>query len=205
MVSHPVPSHLNLDYVFKELSRLVPKHLFRGLDSIYVGQFSFLADRELNAMYKDGALFLTNEQDNESDMLDDLVHEVAHLVEDENRALIYSDKQVEREFLSKRRSLYHTLEEDKEMFQSYYPNYADFINPNYDRQFDAFLYKVIGYDNLAIITANLFYSPYGATSLREYFANGFEAYFFHRDASRVKSISPFLYKKITDLEVLDEN
>ena len=38
----------------------------------------------------------------------------------------------------------------------------------------------------------LFASPYGATSLREYFANGFEKYFLG-EAQHVKEVSPMLY------------
>ena len=31
-------------------------------------------------MVKDGALYITNEQSNDLDMIDDIIHEVAHLV-----------------------------------------------------------------------------------------------------------------------------
>ena len=36
---------------------------------------------------------------------------------------------------------------------------------------------MVGYDNLNNFTNGLFSSPYGATSLKEYFANGFEEFF----------------------------
>ena len=52
------------------------------------------------------------------------------------------------------------------------------MNPNYVLEFDEFLYKTVGYDLLRDLTVELFVSPYAATSLREYFANGFEHYFF---------------------------
>ena len=52
---------------------------------------------------------------------------------------------------------------------------------------------------LSAITIHMFYSPYGATSLREYFANGFEAYYYHRDVNFLKKISPILFDKVKEL------
>ena len=49
---------------------------------------------------------------------------------------------------------------------------------------------------MSSIASNLFYSPYAATSLREYFANGFEAFFMKEDVARLKNVSPALYKKM---------
>ena len=44
----------------------------------------------------------------------------------------------------------------------------------------------------------LFVSPYGATSIHEYFANGFENYFLE-NPDTVRDISPVLYKKIEEI------
>ena len=69
--------------------------------------------------------------------------------------------------------------------------------------FDEFLYKTVGYETLVNITMGLFISPYAATSLKEYFANGFEAYFIG-DRSYLKKISPYIYDKIEQLESLED-
>ena len=51
---------------------------------------------------------------------------------------------------------------------------------------------------LRLVTAALFIRPYGAISLREYWATGFEAYFMgQRD--ELQRISPDLYSKIENL------
>ena len=200
IVSHRLPSHISLDLVFADVKSKVPSHLLVGLDYVYVGEFSFLKERELNAMYKDGALFISNDQDDQDDMVDDIIHEIAHLVEDNYNQFLYQDQTILKEFLSKRESLYHLLESEKDMFDSYFPNYGLFTNPDYSQAFDMFLYKQVGYENLTLLTVNIFYSPYAATSLREYFANGFEAFFHHKDIARLKNISPFLFKKISNLE-----
>ena len=71
-------------------------------------------------------------------------------------------------------------------------------NPEYDARFDDYLYKDLGYDKLRLITPELFYSPYAITSLREYWANGFENYLLG-DRNMLKDISPVLYNKIENL------
>ena len=73
------------------------------------------------------------------------------------------------------------------------------MNKRYSAELDHFFYKTVGYDLLRPLSSGLFYSPYAVTSLREYFANGFEAYFMKEDIPRIKSVSPELYKKIQGL------
>ena len=150
-------------------------------------------DLPFNAKYKDNALYITNDQDNENDMMDDVIHEVAHAVEEQFENQIYDDFTVESEFKSKRQTLYHLL--DQEGFE---PSAEKFDNTEYDKHFDHYLYNVVEYPTLSTLTTGLFYSPYSITSLREYFANGFENYFL-RDQSYLKKTSPALYSKIVDL------
>ncbi len=37
--------------------------------------------RSFNSVYEDGAIYITNDQDDELDMVDDIVHEAAHAIE----------------------------------------------------------------------------------------------------------------------------
>ena len=76
--------------------------------------------------------------------------------------------------------------------------YANFLNIEYDKNFDKYLYKVVGYDKLTMLTMGLFITPYGATSIREYFANGFEHYFLE-SKEYVQKISPSLFIKIEEI------
>ena len=64
----------------KRALKMIPVHLRAGIDAIYVGQFDDLIARELTAKYKNNALYLTNEQDSEEDVIDDVIHEAAHSV-----------------------------------------------------------------------------------------------------------------------------
>ena len=178
----------------------VPKHLLFNLDIIYIGQFSFLKKRKLQALYKDSSVWMTNEYTKPYDMVDDLVHEVAHSVEETHESLIYGDKKIEKEFIEKRKVLWQILRD-----QDFKVELHNFLNPEYQQDLDMFFYNEIGYPMLSMLSNQIFYSPYAATSLREYFANGFEAFFMKEEVHRLKKISPILFLKINDLLNLKED
>ena len=200
IISHPLSTDIDLKYVFSQLRKSVPSNYYQNLDYIYIGEFSFLKQRDLTALYKDQVFYISNNQDNAEDLIDDLIHETAHLVEEDHGRFIYEDNKLSREFLAKRKELYSLLDSQSELLDDYTFNYSDFLNPEYDVNFDNFLYSVVGYEHLVLYTMNIFYSPYAVTSLREYFANGFEAYYYHRDVNKLKNLSPILYNKIVNLE-----
>ena len=188
------PESVSVKSTVKTLVSIVPKKLLSNIRFIHIGDFKELNDRKIQALYRDSTIVCTNKQSSNEDLLDDLVHEVAHSVEEIYGANIYSDKQVEKEFLAKRKKMWISLKN-----QGFEMELDKFLNVKYNKKFDMFLYKKVGYPLLSSILSNLFYSPYGATSLREYFANGFEAFFMKRDIARLKNISPVLIKKITEL------
>tara|TARA_A100001391_G_scaffold197686_1_gene178145 strand:+ start:130 stop:822 length:693 start_codon:yes stop_codon:yes gene_type:complete len=193
-----LPYGFDLDYVLRTVEDLISPHLVHNIDAIYVGDFeSFNYNgRNYNASYENGGIYVTNEQDDENDMIDDIVHEIAHAVEEQYGEQVYGDNSIQNEFLGKRERLYHLLEQE-----GFDVSYNDCMDAEYNEKFDKFLYKVVGYPTLTSLTMGLFYSPYASTSVREYFANGFENYFL-RDREYLKKISPSLYKKIT--EVIEE-
>ena len=79
------------------------------------------------------------------------------------------------------------------------PKPNSYQDSKYSLEFDNFLYNTVGYEKLSTVTSGVFYSPYGATSLNEYFANGFEAVFFDEDLVRLRSLSPILYNRIKEI------
>jgi len=188
----PLPEDLDLHFVLDTIEKKIPKVFFYDIDSIFIGQFKEFVERDVNAFYSDGAIFVTNHQDDEQDLLDDIVHEAAHAVERVFPEYIY-DGHLEREFLLKRKTLFHRLQSDKHSV-----DIDSFLDVKYSREFDEFLYLEIGYPLLTSLTFDLFNSPYAITSLQEYWANGFEG-FFTGDPMRIKSISPEIYKKIVTL------
>ena len=194
-IKDPVKNRLSIKNIIDKVTSSVPIHLLGEIDSIYVGIFDEFEQMDTNAMYKDGAIYVTSAQESEEDMVDDLVHEIAHSLEVPYGYLIYGDEKVQKEFLAKRKQLYQIL--DNEGLE---PNQDLFLNPEYTKELDLYLYQDVGYDRLNFIcnSYGIFCSAYAATSLREYFANGFEHYFL--DAPKYLSeISPQLYKKIEEL------
>lgn len=193
-IKDPLENEVSLDNVLDRVEKEVPKHLLKYVDSIYVGQFKEIIDRDAEALYANGAIYITNKQDSDEDMVDDLVHEIAHSVEDAFKTQIYGDLEIESEFLEKRKELHRILSDE-----GYNVNLMYYLDVDYNRQFDDFLSQEVGYPMLTALTVNLFFSPYGATSLREYFANGFEGFFHHKNINRLKSLSPKLFDKIKEL------
>jgi hypothetical protein len=194
IIRDPVSNEINLPRIVKKLSTSIPHHLLINIKKIIFGQFEEMLNRELTAMYKDSTIFVDNRISDENDLIDDLIHEVSHSVEELYNEIIYSDGKVEEEFVSKRKKLYTSLEN-----KGFKILLSDFLNIQYNVVFDNFLYKEVGYSTLSVISSNIFYSPYAATSLREYYANGFESFYMREDIPRLKKISPQLYKKLLDL------
>ena len=109
LVKDPLSNEVDLKYCLDRVEKIIPKHLAYGLDSIIIGSFPEFEKRQINAFYKDGAIYVSNIQDDEEDFIDDIVHEIAHLAEKSYGALIYEDQKVTREFLGKRQRLFYTL------------------------------------------------------------------------------------------------
>jgi len=185
---------VNLENVLKKVKNSIPLHLFNGLDAIYVGQFKELQQKEVNAAFMDGALYISNVQQDEESMLEDLVHEIAHSLEEIAHFNMYQDDSIYDEFLAKRLKLQSILESN-----GYNTLKQNFSSLEYTEKFDKYLYEEVGYPALHTMTVNLFCSPYGATSIREYFANGFEFYFV-KNRELVRKVSPQLYKKLIEVE-----
>jgi len=192
-----LPDNVDPDFVFKYINARIPFHLTNGVDVIYIGQFPEMSDRDINAFYEDGAIYVTNQQDEEMDMIDDIIHELAHAVEKNNDEFIYGSGFLQKEFIAKRKLLSSRLNE-------IYETPSDFtFNFDYDRDIDDFLYKTVGYDVLNQLVVNIFVSAYAATSVSEYFARGFEEYFIG-DKNYLMKLCPVLYKIIDKLVHLED-
>jgi len=196
-----INDEIDLERVVAKLEKTLPEHLLTELEMIIVGWFDEFEERGINAFYKDGILHISNVQDNELDLYDDLVHETSHSIESVYGYDIYGDHKVKDEFLEKREYLYNILESMGYKIPKKY-----FMNVEYSEKFDSILLNDIGYDKLQGVCQGLYVSPYSATSLREYFATGFTDFYLHPDHSYLKKVSPQLYKKlllIHDLKKLD--
>jgi hypothetical protein len=190
-----LPENINIDALVSKIESAIPSRYLQNVDVIYVGQFDVLHDREVNALYAEGAIYITNDQVDIKDMIDDIIHEIAHAVEESHSMDIYADGELDAEFVGKRsrlESLIRNMELDLEI------DHLDFLDSEYSQELDNLFYKGIGYPLLSSMTRGLFVSAYACTSLREYFANGFEE-FYLGDRNYLNTISPKLYSKIKNL------
>jgi len=192
-----LPSEIDPEFVFKYISARIPFHLAQNLDIIYVGEFPEMKEREINAYYEDGAIYVTNRQAGEMDMIDDIVHELAHAIEKNNEERVYGSGKLQREFKAKRRNLHTRIQDIYEV------PYGFLSDIDYNKEIDNFLFRTIGYDILNQLVVNIFVSGYAATSVREYFARGFEEYFIG-DKETLKQLSPVLYSIIDKLVHLED-
>ena len=199
IIKDALPQEVNLEFVLNYIAARVPFYLTQNIEIIYVGKFPEMEEREINAFYENDAIYVTNEQEEEMDMIEDIIHEISHAVEQNNQEFIYESGQLQREFLAKRRALSNLLSQKFKV-----P--ADFdIDVEYDRSIDDFLFRDVGYDALNQICVGIFPSAYACTSVSEYWAKGFEEVFLG-DKDSFKQQCPVLYKKLALLlKELKEN
>jgi hypothetical protein len=182
---------INIDLVFEKINHLLPDHVLELIDIIYIGVFEYFKERDINAMYSDGAIYVSNQQDNESDLLDDIIHEFAHAVEGVFGDLIYDDGSIKQNFLFKRKKLKNFLKYENYNIENY-----DFNETRHDKNLDAYLKDNVGYEKLNNITQGLFLGAYSTSSLREYFARGFEEYYLG-DRAYLEVLCPYIYNKLS--------
>jgi hypothetical protein len=199
IIKDALPQEVDLEFVLNYISARVPFYLTQNIEIIYVGKFPEMEEREINAFYENDAIYVTNEQEEEMDMIEDIIHEISHAVEQNNQEFIYESGQLQREFLGKRRALSNLLSQKFKV-----P--ADFdIDVEYDRAIDDFLFRDVGYDALNQICIGIFPSAYACTSVSEYWAKGFEELFIG-ETNDLRQMCPVLYKTLALLiKELKEN
>ena len=190
-VQTPMTEDVDMRSVFLDIAGIVPDQFLSLVDVVYIGDFSFLKKRNINAMYMDNAIYVSNEQDDEDDLKDDIVHELAHAVEEKYGPDLYDDRKIEKEFLLKREKLRNILSNE-----GYDVDSLDFSNISFDEKFDNAMYEEVGYDALRMLAVNIFLGPYSTASLREYFARGFEEYFLGNQLY-LKDVCPYLFHKLS--------
>ena len=199
IIKDALPQEVNLEFALNYIAARVPFYLTQNIEIIYVGKFPEMEEREINAFYENDAIYVTNEQEEEMDMIEDIIHEISHAVEQNNQEFIYESGQLQREFLGKRRALSNLLSRK-------YKVPADFdIDVEYDRAIDDFLFRDVGYDALNQICVGIFPSAYACTSISEYWAKGFEELFIG-ETNDLKQMCPVLYRTLALLikELKDE-
>jgi hypothetical protein len=187
-IKNKLPEYFNIVKFVKALENTLPFKFSKIINSIIFLESDIFLKKQINAFYNQKNIYVSNKQDNISDAIDDVVHEYAHALEEKYGESIYSDDLIKNEFLFKRHHLERIIRN-----QGFDTISHDFKNINFDKKLDNFLLNVVGYEKFNKLTNyGLFVNPYAATSLREYFATGFEEYLLG-DSRELKKISPNLY------------
>ena len=181
------PPEVSLPDFCTEAEETIPQRLLCNVYVVYIGDLRELNGR--NATYANAAIYMTNKEPTTEDMLENFIHEVAHSLEHNFASEVYTDDLI-KEFKGKRSRLYHILKS-----HGYDVSPIAFGFTEYSEKFDQFLSDTVGYPTLLTLTMGLFASPYAATSIQEYFANGFEKYFLEHPWD-LKKVSPVLFDKI---------
>jgi Mlc titration factor MtfA (ptsG expression regulator) len=197
VVINKLPNDIDFNNIIKNLEKNIPSQILNLIDGIYIGDFKELEERNIEAMFKDGAIYLSSYKNidyaSEELIARNICHELAHALEEKMGYEIYGDKLIQNEFKAKKDKLISLLNHE-----GFYFSRNIFFDPELTDELDDLLYNEIGYDRLSLIIPNLFISPYSVTSIREYFANGVEEYLFG-DPNLLKSVNPVLYSKINKI------
>lgn len=184
---------IDIGSVCKRVENILPASFFKGIAALSFGEYETLNDRGVDSVFGNNIIYLTNIQENEEDIIENIIHETAHSLEERFSQVIYSDGLLKKEFLKKRKQLYSELSKKYTIDEKY------FKKTEFSKTLDLLFYKKIGYDTLSFFTEHMFISPYSATSLREYFSEGFEKYYMG-ESGAINELCPELYKKIQTLE-----
>ena len=187
----PPASDIDVESVIAKIESKIPVHLLEEIEMIIVGGFDEFEERDINAFYDSGTVYVSNLQDDNKDLYDDIVHEIAHSIESPHGYYLYGDEKIKKEFLAKRARLHDIL-----WNMGFKAPKSFFREVEFNQEFDDFLYKKVGYDTLSQALQGLFINVYAATSLREYFATAFTEYYLDSNHNFLKSVSPAAYEKI---------
>ena len=195
-VVDPLTNSINLNQIVEFLKKKIPEYILSLVDVYYIGNFDVFKKRNTNAAYMDGAIYISNDQDSEKDLVDDIIHELGHALIEKDRVNIFSDGSISNEFVAKRKTLKNILASEGHKVP------RDFNKTSFSQEVDDFLFKEVGYEKIKSLINGLFMSPYSITSLEEYFTSGLEDYFLGRSLL-LKTITPALYNKMEIYDVLD--
>ena len=68
-IKDSLPIGVNIERVLSKVEKAIPRSLIYDLDMVVVGHIPEFEDRQINALYKDGAIYVTNAQSSNQDMV----------------------------------------------------------------------------------------------------------------------------------------
>lgn len=184
-----LPPHISLSELKSQVNEIIPAKLFSGVKSVFIGDFEYLRSRGAQAISYNGSIFISNQQESSMEIVDDLAHELGHMVEKKYYHNIHSNPTLEKEFLQKKKLALDLLS------QSSIKSTSAHLKASHDPALDDLLSNTIGLHNLEKTFANLVVTPYSLISLSEYFSEGLEFYLLN-DVFYLQNLCPILYNVI---------
>ena len=115
-VINKFPSNIDINDILSNLKKSINKNYINGLEAIYIGDFEDLNRRNIQSMFKDGAFWISSNNIKnfitEPIVVENIIHEIAHLLEENFPNLIYGDGRLEKEYNSKKERLYQILKNE---------------------------------------------------------------------------------------------
>ena len=96
---------IDVEVAVAKFESSMPPHLLSCIEMIIFGDFEEFLKKSINAFYDSGTVYISNVQDDVNDILDDLIHELSHAVEEKYGYEIYGDQKVHHEFYNKKDEL----------------------------------------------------------------------------------------------------
>ena len=183
---------LDFSLVISTLNKTIPAYLVNNIDVIYFGHFQDLLDKTMTASFKDDCIYVMNTHASEQEIVDDIVHEIAHALEGYAGIHIYADGQLEKEFREKKKIVAYLMEKDNVKIPK------QFFDTEYNYDMDMYFLNDIGYNQVLKYTQGLFPSPYSMNSIREYWAVCFEKYVSGGEVG-LRRICPVATEKIKEV------
>ena len=133
-IKDPLPDNVDIISSLKDIEKRLPESFLNLIDVMYVGDFSFFEKRDINALYMDGAVYISNEQDNDRDLKDDIIHELGHAVEQKYYEPLFEDQEIKNEYFGKIKKLKNYI-----IFEGLPLKKVNIFNETYNKEFDDYL------------------------------------------------------------------
>ena len=139
IIKDKLSNNIDIKNLINSIENALPYSFRKLINSIIILNDPAFSQRKINAFYHNDKLFISNNQDNENDILDDIVHEYSHALEEKFEEEIYFDGSIKDEFVNKRIQLERILRTSGYDTEKY-----NFKEINYDKSLDNLFLSVVG-------------------------------------------------------------
>ena len=82
IIKDKLSNNIDIKNLINSIENALPYSFRKLINSIIILDDPTFSQRKINAFYYNSSLYISNNQDNENDILDDIVHEYSHALEE---------------------------------------------------------------------------------------------------------------------------